>query len=245
RVMTVGNPNWRTNTNHLMQHVPVQSPGVQAWLMTKENAALVLAAIRNRSDARQVHALDLVMNNGQTEQLTSTRGRNYVRSMARTQTGWPPYEPETGQVQEGYTLGVSPLLEPDTDAIDCAISANITQVEKLLPVSIDLPLPSGQLHRARVEVPQVITWKLDERFRWPRDMVLLLSCGVVASPDRGGSGVPILDPLLDSLSGQSAGRADALLFVEYRGRASENLSTATMPTRSARGSGGGYNHGRY
>ena len=41
-VLTVGNPNWRSRAHMLMQHVTVDSPGVQAWLLSKENAAMVL-----------------------------------------------------------------------------------------------------------------------------------------------------------------------------------------------------------
>ncbi len=226
RVMTVGNPNWRSRMHPLMQHVTVQSPGVQAWLLTKENAAMVVSMLRQRTDAREVQAVDVVSYNGQTEKLASTRGRNFVRNIrpALNPLAWPPYEPETGEVQEGYQLELSPLLSKDGSAIDCVIQANIDQVDKLLPVDLDLPLPSGQTHRGRIEVPQVVSWRLHERFRWPSDMVLLLSCGVVASPDRPQSSVPLLN--LNMLTGQTAGRADALLFVEFRGNATSNLIRA-------------------
>lgn len=226
RVMTVGNPNWRSRMHPLMQHVTVQSPGVQAWLLTKENAAMVVSMLRQRTDAREVQAVDVVTYNGQTEKLASTRGRNFVRNIrpALNPAAWPPYEPETGEVQEGYQLELSPLLSKDGLAIDCVIQANIDQVDKLLPVDLDLPLPSGQTHRGRIEVPQVVSWRLHERFRWPSDMVLLLSCGVVASPDRPQSTVPLLN--LNMLTGQTAGRADALLFVEFRGNATSNLIRA-------------------
>ena len=65
----------------LMQHVGVDSPGVQAWLLSKENAAMVLNMLRQRTDTRQIHDLNLVTYNGQTEKLANTRGRNYVRNV--------------------------------------------------------------------------------------------------------------------------------------------------------------------
>ena len=224
RVMTVGNPNWRSRAHMLMQHVTVDSPGVQAWLLSKENAALVLNMLRTRTDARQVQDVNLVTYNGQTERLASTRGRNYVRNVRPAPATWPPYEPETGEIQEGYRLSVSPLLSTDGRAIDCVIKAEIDQVDRLNSVDLELPLPNNQIHRTRIDVPQVVSWRLHERFRWPSDMVLLLSCGVVASPDRGQSTVPLLN--MSMLTGQTAGRADALMFVEFRGRASENIATA-------------------
>jgi hypothetical protein len=245
RVMTVGNPNWRSRAHMLMQHVSVDSPGVQAWLLSKENAALVLNMLRQRTDTRQIQDLNLVTHNGQTEKLANTRGRNFVRNVRPAANTWPPYEPETGEVQEGYRLSLSPLLSTDGQVIDCVINAEIDQVDKLIPVDLELPLPNNQIHRARIEVPQVVSWRLHERFRWPSDMVLLLSCGVVASPEREQSAVPLLN--MSMLTGTTAGRADALMFVEFRGRASENLTTA-KPTAAApqiSAQPGGYNRGRY
>lgn len=239
RVVTIGNPNWRQRAVPLMEHVNVATPGVQAWLVTKENAALLLSQLRTRSDAKEVQSLDIALYNGQTESLVSTRRRNYVRNIRPAQTGWPPYHPEMGEVAEGYQLEISPLLNTDGQTLDCVIRADIDQVEKLVPVDLDLPLPNGQLHRARVEVPQVTSWRLHERFRWPVDRVLVLSCGVIASPDRPQAMVPILN--LESLTGQTAGRADALLFVEFKGRAAENIPMGTRVVSPSTS----FNRGRY
>ena len=242
RVMTVGNPNWRSRAHLLMQHVNVDSAGVQAWLLSKENAALVLNMLRQRTDTREVQALDLITYNGQTEKLASTRGRNYVRNVKPAATGWPPYEPETGEIQEGYRLQISPLLSVDGSAIDCVIKAEIDQVDKLKPVELDLPLPNAQIHRTKIDVPQVVSWRLHERFRWPSDMVLLLSCGVIASPERPQAAVPLLN--LEMLTGTTAGRADALMFIEFRGRASDNLTTTPLVPQISTGLGAP-NRGRY
>lgn len=242
KVMTVANPNWRSRAHMLMQHVNVDSAGVQAWLLSKENAALVMNMLRQRTDARQVQALDLITHNGQTEKIASTRGRNYVRNVKPAPTGWPPYEPETGEIQEGYKLELSPLLGVDGRAIDCVIKAEIDQVDKLKPCQLELPLPNNQVHRTKIDVPQMVSWRLHERFRWPSDMVLLLSCGVVASPDRPQAALPLLN--LEMITGATAGRADALLFIEYRGRASENLTTTPLVPQVARGTGAA-NRGRY
>lgn len=226
RVMTVGSPSWRSQSHMLMQHVNVDSPGVQAWLLSKENAALVMSQLRQRSDTRQIQAMDLVTHNGQTQKLASTRGRNYVRNIRKAPTGWPPYEPETGEIQEGYQLAISPLLSVDKREIDCVIKAEIDQVDKLVPVDLQLPLPNGQAYRTRIDVPQVVSWRLHERFRWPSDMVLLLSCGVIASPERVGNPLPFLN--LNSLTGTTAGRADALMFISYGGRAAQNIGSAPV-----------------
>jgi hypothetical protein len=242
RVLTVGNPNWRARANLVMQHVNVDSPGVQAWLLTKENAVLVMNMLRQRTDTREVQSVDMITHNGQAQTLASVRGRNYVRNIRSAPSGWPPYEPETGEVQEGYQLELSPLLSTDGHAIDCVINAKIDQVDKLVPVDLDLPLPSGQPFRSRIEVPQVVSWRLHERFRWPSNMVLLLSCGVVASPERPQAALPLLN--LSAITGTTAGRADALMFIEFRGRASENLTTTPLVPQVANGNTAP-NRGRY
>jgi hypothetical protein len=245
RVMTVGSPNWRSRAHMLMQHVNVDSPGVQAWLLSKENAAIVLNQLRQRTDTRQIQDLNLVTYNGQTEKLSSIRGRNYVRNIRQALTGWPPYEPETGEIQEGYKLSISPLLSTDGRVIDCILEASIDQVDKLNPVDLELPLPNNQIHKARIDVPQVVSWRLHERFRWPADTVLVLSCGVIASPERPQATVPLLN--MGMFTGTTAGRADALMFLEFRGRASENLTTPSPASAAAPqvAAEPGANRGRY
>lgn len=241
RSVRVGNPNWRSRAHMLMQHVSVNSPGLQAWLLTKENAAMVLQMLRTRTDFREIQVVDVVTHNGQSQKLVNTRGRNYVQNIRQAPTGWPPYEPQTGEIQEGYKIEVSPLLSIDRRTVDCVIRADVDQVDKLVPVDLDLPLPSGEMYRARIEVPQVVSWRLNERFRWPTDMVLLLSCGVVASPEQAPLNIPLLN--LNSLTGTTAGRADALLFIEFRGRVAENLPSA--PTPQVAEQTGGASRGRY
>ena len=161
----------------------------------------------------------------------NVRGRNYVRSYRPSQSGWPPYEPETGELHEGYRLAISPLLSTDSRVIDCVIEADIDQVDKLNPVDLLLPVQGGQAYRGRIEVPQLVSWRLKERFRWPSDMVLLLSCGVVAHPESQGMSIPLLN--LDALTGNTSGRADALLFVQFRGRASESLASTQRSSGAA------------
>jgi hypothetical protein len=65
---------------------------------------------------------------------------------------------------------------------------------------------------------------LHERFRWPSNQVLLLSCGVIAStgPNRQTTlGIP--NPFA-----QGGGRSDALLFIESLGKASQALLTGSV-----------------
>jgi hypothetical protein len=116
-----------------------------------------------------------------------------------------------GKIEEGYSLQISPLMSLDGQTMEAAITCSVDQVEKLLPLAIDVPI-GGQTQRLQIQVPQVASWKLSERFRWPTSEVLLLSCGVVATPAPGATGMmSFLAPL-----GISSNRADALLMVEHR-----------------------------
>jgi len=100
----------------------------------------------------------------------------------------------------------------------------------LVPVNVDIPVSTGGAQRVQVQVPQVVSWRLHERFRWPANQVLLLGCGVVASPTQermGPLGLPL--PVLPLAS---SGRADALLMIETSGKAGQALLEARQQFRS-------------
>lgn len=240
RLVLLANPNWRANTMPVMRSVQTQSPGISAWLMTKEQLALFGAALRQRSDYREVQAVDLVMYNGQSEFMEQVRGRNYLRDYQRVEGGWPPYIPQTAELREGYRLQISPLLSEDRSVVDVVIRCEIDQVEKINNVNLVLPMPNGQSQNVQIQVPQISSWRLHERFRWPADQVLVLSCGVVSAPEGGasntlasqGSGLMGLFP---SSNGQ---RADALLVIQHKGDASSHLGTLPVQSAGALGAPG-------
>lgn len=221
RLISVGNPNWRTRGHTLLRSVPAQSAGVQAFLATKENTALLMAMLRGRTDYKELANVSITTHNGQPQVLEQLRTRNFVREFQAVQS-WPPYMPMTGEIQEGYRLQVSPLMNLDK-TIDIVVKCHIDQVERLSNVTLDLPLPTGQTHSGQIQVPQMASWRLHERFRWPSDDVLILSCGVVAAPQAPanntllGQGTSMIG--LDRILPQAGDRADALLVIEHLGDA--------------------------
>lgn len=228
RLVLMNNPNWRSMAMPVMRSVQTQSPGISAWLLTKEQLALLGASLRQRSDYREIQAVDMVMYNGQAEFLEQIRGRNYLRDYQRVEGGWPPYIPQTAELPEGYRLQISTLMSEDRKVVDVVIRCEIDQIEKFNNVNLALPLPNGQTQNAQIQVPQISSWRLHERFRWPADQVLVLSCGVVAAP--AGSGNNTLagqsGGLMGLLPGAAAERADALLIIQHKGDASSHLGTA-------------------
>jgi hypothetical protein len=218
RIISLGSPNWRAKAHSLLRPVSVQSQGVQAWLVAKEDAAFLMAELRKRNDFREHSSPLLLVNNGQATVVAATRPRPYQKHIHLRPDAWPSYEAEMSQIDEGFSLELSPLLSLDGRIIDATVKCKIDQVEKILPVSLDVPSPGGQRQRARVDVPQISEFEMNERFRWPIDQVLVVGLGMVAVP------VPAEPGMRFNLSLGPA-RADLVLFVESKGKPSQ-VSTA-------------------
>jgi hypothetical protein len=236
QVLTVGSPNWRSKAHRLLHPVPAQSQGVQAWLVAKEDAALMLADLRRRNDFREHSSPHLLVNNGQSTVVASTQSRNYTRDVTLKGPAWPGFDPQMAQLEEGFSLEFSPLLSLDGRTIDAVIKCNVDQVEKLIPVMIDVPTSVAPRQRTEIKVPQIASCRLHERFRWPADQVLLISLGVVSSPSPT-AGTSLSLPL--GLAGNPA-RADLLVVVESKGKQAAPAGGARAAKREA-----STYHGRY
>ena len=216
---TVSSPNWRTKSQHLMRPVKVHTPGVEAWLISKENAALVWNDLRKRSDYREHNSPNLVIHNGQTRDIRRLRPRSFVSGITAVGNGNSAPRKRVGTVQEGYVLRVSPLFSTDGRTVDIDIRCRVHQVERFVPVSIDSPRNTTGPSRRQIQVPQMAHWNLEERFRWPNDHLLLVSCGVVATPEWDQ---PFTLGMPNPFSAVPA-RANALIFVECRGTPQQAL----------------------
>ena len=177
---------------------------------------LLQGQLSRRIDFKQHSAGTLTNHDGQTFQLEKTRPVQFVRNLRWVPNQVPNYQPLMTNISEGYTLAISSLSSLDNNTIEAMIKCEVDQVEKLTNVRVNLPGVGGNLQQMNLQIPQLVSWRLHERFRWPNDQVLLLSCGVVATPEPQTSGGFRL-PGLNSKSK----RADALLFIEYRGPATE------------------------
>jgi hypothetical protein len=217
----------------VLRPISAQSQGVQAWLLAKEDAALLVADISRRNDFREYGAPQLMVNNGQSTVVSATRPKTYVRDVIYRGDVWPGYEPQMAQIDEGFSLEFSPLVSLDGQMIDTVIKCNVDQLEKMIPVNLDVPTANAPRQRTKVEVPQMISCRLHERFRFPADHVLLISLGVVASPTptaAGGitQGIPLIS---------ANNRADLLVLVESKGKVTETAPPlpAVSPTATRGG----------
>ncbi len=214
RVVTLGSPNWRAKAHRMLRPVAAQTPGVQAWLLAKEDASLLLNDLAKRRDFREHSTPHLVVNNGQSSIVAMTRTRNYIRDVLPRAEAWPGFEPQMGQIDEGFKFEFHPLLSLDGTIVDAVLKCEVNQIEKMIPVNIDVPSQVVRQQTSKIEVPQLISSRMHERFRWPVDQVLLISLGVGPSPvpqapKTLGFSVPLLSP---------STRADLLVFVESRGK---------------------------
>jgi hypothetical protein len=223
RVVTLDNPNWRTTAQRLIQPIPVQTAGINAWVMPRENAAVLLGELKRRNDYREHSSPYLMVNNGQSTVVSSMRGRSYVRDLMLRPDTPNGFDPSPGQVDEGFNLDFSPLMSFDRRTIDAMVKCDVDQVEKMIPVIVDVPTQAMPRQRTKIEVPQMTHYRFHERFRWPVDQVLLIGMGMVALP------IPVDGaPIVSLPIGNTPPRADLLVFVECKGA---TLAT-TQPTQS-------------
>jgi len=238
RVITLDSPNWRAGVQQLLTAVPVRSSGSSAWVLAKEDAAILLGQLRRRNDYSEHSSPRLVVNNGQSTVVSSIRGRPYVRDVVFRSDTAAGFEPATAQIDEGFFIEFSPLLTSDRRLIDAFIKCDIDQVEKMAPVTIDTPAASLPRQRAKIEVPQIVHYGYQERFRWPVDQVLIVSLGMVPLP------IPINGaPLVRGVPlplGNSPARAELLIFLECKGSLDGADPLATGQLREAKNYRGRY-----
>lgn len=215
RVITLEHSSWRTKVQNLMTPVAIQTPGAQAWIMTKENAAVFLAEMQRRSGFREHGSPHLLVNNGHSTVIQAMRNRSYTRNILLTGTTWPGYQPDLGQLEEGHSIEFTPLLSVDGRQIDAILKCSINQVEKLLPIMVDMPTAESPRQRLKIEVPQLAQFRFQERFRWPSDHVLLVGMGVVPQPVPGEGQSVIPGIPLPGIGGPA--RTDLLVFIESKG----------------------------
>jgi hypothetical protein len=201
RVFGMGSAAWRGEARPILQPIPTATPGVQAWILPREDAAVVLARLRGRSDCQELPTGAVLAANGLPATLTGGRKLPYVQDI-----GPPGWQAVGGTCDEGFAIDVHPLLSGDGTAVEAVFRCRIDQVERLATVS--LPVPPGVRGTPRIDVPQVAAVRIGERFRWPAGQTLLVGLGLVPWPVPAQNTVPALVP--------DAKRRDVVVVIEPR-----------------------------
>ncbi|MBW8884535.1 MAG: hypothetical protein JF612_07100, partial [Planctomycetia bacterium] len=148
RLITVGSPSWRVRALSLLKPVDVKSPGVEAWLLSRENSVALYEQLKTRADFREHSAPRVDIANGQSQTIARKDARQYSRGVQLKQQ-FPFYEVITGKIDEGYSLQISPLMALDGQTMEAAITCSVDQLEKLVPLNIDVPI-GGQTQRVQI-----------------------------------------------------------------------------------------------
>jgi hypothetical protein len=212
RVVTLEEPDWRARATRLVTPIPTQTQGIGAWLLEREESALLMSDLSKRDDFREHISPNITVHNGQPYIDAKRRAVNYVKDVLPRKEGFPWFETVNSQIEEGFALEFSPLIAADGSAIDAVLKLHVDQVERIRPVDLQIETPLGTREPARVEVPQISQFKVQERFRWPADKVLLVSLGMVPAPHREAKS----SFRLDFLRPPPPDRAELLLIVEAK-----------------------------
>lgn len=208
RVLGIGSPSWRNDARSMLRSIPTATPGVQAWLMSREEAAVLVATLRRRSDCQELPTGAVLAANGLPAVLSGGRSRPYVRDIASRPEVWPGWQSLGATCDEGMAIDVQPLLSRDGMVVEAVLRCRIDQIERMAAVVMNVPVADRQ--QAKIEVPQMSAVRVGERFRWPVTQTLVVGLGLVPWPVPGqnAAGSPAL--LFD------AKRNDVVVVVEPR-----------------------------
>lgn len=228
RVISVDGPNWRIRGQQVLKPVPVQTQGIQAWLVAREDASLLGAELKKRMDFREHGSPQLLIAGGQSAVVSMTRPRPYTADIVMRQDVWPGYETQTAQYDEGLSVEISPLGSLDGRSLDAVIKVSIDQLERMQSLSVDVPSAAAPRQRTAIAVPQVSQFRLHDRFRFPVDQVLVVSLGIVPIPQTAEPSSSAFK-LPDALGG-GPDRGEVLLFVEAKPKGvGDTFTPSTTP----------------
>lgn len=218
RIVSMNNPTWLSNGHAAMKSIRIDTPGVQGWLVEKEDYARIFSDIARRSDYKELCSPQFPIKNGRLYTVSSKVPKNFTKNVQQNTDIWPGYSTETSVIHEGYNLSLTPLSGADGIASYLLIKCEVLQVEKMIPVSLNVSSRATSRQRITVDSPQVAHFHLDEQICWPKDKVLLLDFGTVPmpSPAQQGDSGKLIPELSRKLSGGNSQRGNILLFVECR-----------------------------
>ncbi len=157
RLVTIGSPSWRTMAMPLLQPIERQDRGRGSLGAVQGEFGHPAGSTSPRTDYREQNSPSVPIHNGQSHTVTRTTPRTFVRSVRMRPDVWPGHELVSGQMQEGFTLQLSPLMSLDATTIDAVIKCEVDQIEKLVSVNVDIPSAAGGAQRVQIQVPQVIS----------------------------------------------------------------------------------------
>ena len=80
-LVTVDKPNWRATAYPMLQPIEVRSPGIEAWLVSKENAAILQGQLARRADFKRHSGGRVAGPDGQTFVLEKSTPVSFTQAL--------------------------------------------------------------------------------------------------------------------------------------------------------------------
>jgi hypothetical protein len=192
----------------MMRQIPAATPGVQAWIMSREEAAILVGRLRSRGDCEELPTGTVLAANGIPAVLAGGRKLPYVQDVVPPGEAGPGWQPLPSSCDEGMSIDVQPLISADGTAVEAVVRCRIDQVERMAPVTMKIPAAAQK--PVQIEVPQVSAVRIGERFRWPTTSTLVIGLGLVPWPVPGQNKAGSSSLFVD------AKRTDVVVVVEPR-----------------------------
>jgi hypothetical protein len=154
RVLGIGSPAWRADAGPAMQPIAAATPGVHAWILSREAAAMLVGTLKARGDCQELPTGATLAANGVPTVLAGGRTRPYVKDVAVRPDAWPGWQRLDASCGEGFELDVHPLITTDRMAVEAVIRCRIDQIERMAAVTVTVPTADRQ--RVQIEVPQCL-----------------------------------------------------------------------------------------
>ena len=227
RVIALSRPDWITKGHTHLRPIPIRSPGVQGWILEKEGTQLLFQELSRRNDFVELSPAQFNIPNGISHNKSTYRQRTYLRDAQPNPSALNGYAEDRVTIDEGFSVMFVPLAGLDGQKVDAIVKLDVTQIEKMIPLMIDMPTQTNPRQRIQIESPQIACFQLDELIRWPKNKVLLLDLGTIPIPPRQQASES--GNLLANLKNlNQTSRANILLFIERVA----NIPSSVVPTAS-------------
>ena len=215
RVIKLSKPDWVTKNHQYLKPLRVASPGVEGWELDKAGARALLQEVGRRTDFQDIVAPQFLIPNGVLHQVAPKRQRTYLRDVQPNAAALNGYAEDRVTMNEGFAVSFVTLSRLDGQFADSAIKVDIVQIEKMIPIMLEIPTAANPRQRVELEKPQVSTFRLDEMINWRKDKILLLDLGMVPIPPQQSQteNTGVIGNIAKNLS-TTGHRANVLLLVE-------------------------------
>jgi hypothetical protein len=178
RVVAAVDPRWRYAVYTRLTPVGSGPQGQEIWTLKMDDAAFVLAQMQLHQGFKLLVNQKYEMINGQTLKVETTMARSFSGGMQRDSAAGLGYQQKAEQLDEGFTLRLSPLLTFDGDSLDAAIELTSNTVRTFHRTRISAPSQIGASELV-IDVPEVSETRLNQTVKdWPLGQTLLVSGGI-------------------------------------------------------------------